>query len=276
MKRTVMTIFSMLAVIAMSVPAFAHFQMVYTPEIALEKGQAVDLSLVFTHPFEAGHTMDMGTPEEFYVLAQRGEEAQSKKTDLKEYLTPITWTSLTNSGQAFEAKLPKKVTRSMGDYTFVLKPAPYYEGEEDIYIQQITKMVMNVGGLPGNWNTPAGLPCEIVPLDKPYANWVGGVFRGVVLSNGKPVPNAELEIEYMNHAPDMKNRKFEKKAAVEAPQDSFVTMGIRTNDRGEFTIGLPKAGWWGVCALGVGPAKTHKGKELSQDAVLWVKAVDMK
>ena len=276
MKRTVMSLFGMLAVIAMSVPAFAHFQMIYTPEIALEKGQAVDLSLVFTHPFEAGHTMDMGTPQEFYVLAQRGEEAKPKKTDLKEFLKPITWVSLTNSGKAFEAKLPKKITRSMGDYTFVLKPAPYYESEEDIYIQQVTKMVLNVGGLPGNWNTPAGLPTEIVPMDKPYANWVGGVFRGVVLANGKPVPNAELEIEYMNHMPDMKGKMFAKKAEVEAPQDSFVTMGIRTNDRGEFTIGLPKAGWWGICALGTGPDTEFKGKELSQDAVLWVKAVDMK
>ena len=53
-------------------------------------------------------------------------------------------------------------------------------------------------------------------------------------------------------------------------------MGIKTNDRGEFTIGIPRAGWWGICALGSGPAKEYKGKELSQDAVLWLKAVDMK
>ncbi|MDY0220284.1 MAG: hypothetical protein RBR67_04025 [Desulfobacterium sp.] len=40
-------------------------------------------------------------------------------------------------------------------------------------------------------------------------------------------------------------------------------------------IGIPKAGWWGFCPLGVGPIKEHKGKELSQDAVIWVNAQDI-
>lgn len=259
-----------------AVPAFAHFQMIYTPEIALSEGDALDMKLVFTHPFDAGHTMDMAPVEEFYVVSQRGEAAKPKKTDLKEYLAEISWASLTNSGKAYEAKLPKKIVRSMGDYVFVLVPGPYYEEEEDIYIQQITKVVANVGGVPGNWGEPVGLPTEIVPLDKPYANWTGGVFRGVVLSDGKPVANADLEIEFMNHPPVPGENKFQKEAFAEAPQDSFVTMGIKTDANGEFTVGIPHAGWWGVCALGSGPAKEFDGKELSQDAVLWFKAVDMK
>jgi len=49
-----------LVVCALSVPAFAHFQMIYTPEPALDKGKRITLKLVFTHPFEAGHTMDIG------------------------------------------------------------------------------------------------------------------------------------------------------------------------------------------------------------------------
>ena len=53
-------------------------------------------------------------------------------------------------------------------------------------------------------------------------------------------------------------------------------MTIKANVNGEFAFGIPKAGWWGFCALGVGPADTYNGKELSQDAVIWIKAVDMK
>ena len=273
MKRLVIA----LALVALAAsPALAHFQMIYTPEIAMSKGKALDLKLVFTHPFEAGHTMDMAPIKEFYVVSQRGEEAKPKKTDLKSYLKKITWTSLTNSGAAYEAKLPKKVVRSMGDYVFVLVPGPYLEKEEGIYIQQITKVVANVGGMPGNWAEPVGLPTEIVPLDKPYANWTGGVFRGVVLSNGKPVANANLEVEFMNHPPVPGKNQFSKKAITEAPHDSFVTMGIKTNSRGEFTVGIPHAGWWGICALGSGPDTKFNGKELSQDAVIWFKAVDMK
>ena len=78
----------------------------------------------------------------------------------------------------------------------------------------------------------------------------------------------------MNHEPDMAKNQFATEAKVEAPQDSFVTLGIKADANGTFTFAMPKAGWWGFCALGVGPDKEHKGKELSQDAVIWVKAVD--
>jgi len=103
-----------------SVPALAHFQMVYTPEIALNQGGELDLKLVFTHPFSAGHTMNMGRPEQFYMI--HGKEDQSEKTDLLDQLTPIEWTSQGHKGQAYEAKVK---ARRMGDYAFVLTPAPY-------------------------------------------------------------------------------------------------------------------------------------------------------
>jgi len=265
--KKLMLLMTVLAVLTMSVPAFAHFQMIYTPEAALKKGGNIDLKLVFTHPFEAGHTMDMGRPDQFFVVHKK------KKKDLLDKLKPITWTSLTNSGSAYEASCK---IRGMGDWVFCLVPAPYYEKEEDLYIQQVTKMVLNSAGMPTDWDAEIGLPAEIVPLDKPYALWTGSVFRGIVKRGGRPVPYAEIEVEYVNHPPVMEKNAFNRKANAEAPQDSFVTMGIKANVNGEFTVGIPKAGWWGFCALGVGPAKEYKGKELSQDAVIWVKAVDMK
>lgn len=260
-----------LMVMAFSVPAMAHFQMVYTPEIALEKGGTLDCKLVFTHPFSAGHTMDMGQPDSFYMVYTRGEN--NVKTDLMESIKPIEWTSRGHKGKAYEAQVK---VRKMGDYTFVLVPAPYYEEEEDIYIQQVTKVIANVGGIPGSWNEPLGLPAEIAPLCKPYAMWTGNVFRGIVLKAGRPVANAEIEVEYMNHPPLMDQNKFDEKGEVEAPQPSFETMTIFSNKDGEFSFGIPRAGWWGFCALGVGTRTEHDGKELSQDAVIWIKAVDMK
>ena len=62
MKKKSLVLSALLAVLAFASPALAHFQMVYTPESALEKGGDVPFKLVFTHPFEAGHTMDMGQP----------------------------------------------------------------------------------------------------------------------------------------------------------------------------------------------------------------------
>ena len=58
--KTLLVMLLGLAVLAVSVPASAHFQMIYTPESALDKAKSIDIELVFTHPFEAGHTMDMG------------------------------------------------------------------------------------------------------------------------------------------------------------------------------------------------------------------------
>ena len=71
----------------------AHFQMLYTQDAALEEGAATDWALVFSHPFSNGYPMSMGTPEEFYVVHDRGEDIPNKTTDLKEYLKPVTWTN---------------------------------------------------------------------------------------------------------------------------------------------------------------------------------------
>ena len=256
--------------------ADAHFQLLYTPEAALKESAAIPFALVFSHPFDNGFTMNMGKPEAFYVVSQRGD-AEPKTTDLMPYLEPIQWSGGGDSkAAAFVAHPPRSVTRSLGDYTFVLRPAPYYESQEDKYIQQITKTMVNIGGLPGGWDEPLGLPVEIVPLDKPYANWVGGVFRAVVMTNGKPVPHAEIEIEYLNHEPQIDARRFDPDAKATAPQDSFSTLSIRADALGQVIIGLPKAGWWGVCALNLDDHLKYQGKELSLDAVLWVKATDMR
>jgi cobalt/nickel transport protein len=254
----------------------AHFQMLYTHEMALTRGQATRFVMVFTHPAHGGPHMAMGEPLDFYVVSQRGEEAEAIRRGLTEYLRPITWQSPDGGTPAWEASLPRTEIRSLGDYIFVLEPAPYYEAGEDKYIQQLTKTMLNVGGVPGNWAEPLGLPTEILPLNKPYANWTGGVFRGVVLSEGTPVPNAEIEVEYVNYAPDLENFRFAEQPEVELPQDSYGTMSIRANDRGEFTIGMSRAGWWGICALAVGPDTEHEGKVLSQDAVLWIQVKDMR
>jgi cobalt/nickel transport protein len=275
LKKISLILFAVTAVLAFRlVPVHGHFQLLYTIDPALNAGRATNLLLLFTHPSHGGPHMAMGKPEAFYVVSQRGD-ADAVKTDLTQHLRQVMWNGEQGETPAYEAALPAAVTRSLGDYVFVLQPSPYYEKGEDKYIQQFTKMIMNVGGVPGNWAGPVGLPTEILPLNKPYANWTGGVFRGVVLSEGKPVPDAELEVEYINYAADLSTRRFAPKPYVVLPQASYGTMSIRANDRGEFTVGLPRAGWWGICALDVGPVNEHQGKPLSQDAVIWVHVRDM-
>lgn len=253
------------ALVLCAVPAMAHFQMIYTPTSVLEKGATIPVRLVFTHPFEAGHTMDMGV-QEFFVVHKE------KKTDLKGDLKPIKWTSLTNKGDAFAADVK---CRSMGDYAFGLVPAPYYEPSEDLWMQQCTKMIVNVGATPTDWDQPIGLPVEILPLAKPYGLWKGNVFVGVVTADGKPVPNAEIEVEYLNHAPDLKKNCFVKKAAIEDAKEVFFTQTIKADANGTFVYALPKAGWWGFAALEAATVQVD-GHDVEQDAVLWVEVTDLK
>ncbi|MDR9877407.1 DUF4198 domain-containing protein [Pseudomonas allii] len=256
----------------MTCAAQAHFQMLYLDETALQRAADLDFAIVFTHPFSGGPTMAMGEPKAFSLISGHG----GKTTDLRQYLKPVQWQGREKPVTAYRASIPRELVRPLGDHIFVLEPEPYLETEEDVYIQQFTKLVVNVGGVPGNGSEPQGLAVEIQPLNKPYANWTGGVFRALVLADGKPVPFAEIEIEYVNHAVDIKNNAFGQKDYVTAPQAAFKSLSTYSDAQGIVTIGLPRAGWWGIAALNIGATKTYKGKPLSQDAVLWIQARDMK
>ena len=259
--------------------AFAHFQLIYTPESKIsEDAKQVDFKMVFTHPFDAGHTMDIGKNEagdvkgfeEFFIVHK------GKKTDALPGLKKSEFTSLENSGVAFDFSLNKDFGfRGGGDWVMVAIPHPYYEGAEDIYIQQATKVMINKSDIATDWaeRCAPGFP-EIMPLVKPYDVWTGGLFSGVVLDgSGNPVPFAEIEVEYMNYDVDMNASKFtgEKKIKKEGHGAAV----ILANAEGRFDFIPPKPGYWGFAALGAGGDLSFDGKELSQDAVIWIEAYEI-
>lgn len=243
--------------------AQAHFQLLYAEKSQVEPGD-VPVKLLFWHPFENGHVMDMGKPLEFYAV-HRGE-----KIDLMDRLKESTFTGSENTAKAYDATVPVK---RAGDYVLVVKPAPYLEESEDIYIQQITKSYLNNAELPTDWAEPQGLQTEILPLNKPTNIIAGSTFTGRVLSEGKPAAGVEIEIEFMAAEPDMQANKPKQPVAGPMPGGSVVA---KSDENGYFTFGIPKAGYWGFAALGSGPEKQFEGKELSQDAVIWVRAYDVK
>ncbi|MDE9451667.1 DUF4198 domain-containing protein [Aliiroseovarius sp. Z3] len=254
------------AAMAAFVPAAAsaHFLLQHTDEVLIEQPGDVPMGLIFWHPMENGHAMDMEKPQEFFMI-HNGE-----KTDLMDRVAPATFKGKSNDASAFTASVPVK--RS-GDYVVVTVPAPYYEESEDIYIQQITKSVLNRNTLPTDWDQPVGLPTEILPLNKPYNVVAGSTFSGVVLVDGQPVAGAEIEIEYMAAEPDLETFAATESTVDAMPGGSIVAI---SDANGVFTFGIPKAGNWGFAALGSGPATEHNGKELSQDAVIWIHARDLK
>lgn len=242
-------------------PTEAHFLSIYAPQAVMDSPTQTNVDLIFWHPLGGGHIMDMGgAPEEFFMI-HRG-----KRTDLTESLTEIDFTSAANTGQAYSAPV---TFQASGDYTLATVPRPYFEETEDIYIQQLTKAYFNRGQLPSGWDVPVGLPTEILPLSRPYNALVGSSFTGQVISEGKPVARAEIEVEFIAAEPDVDTHTSGEPTVSEAAGGAIV---LFSDANGYFTFGIPHAGWWGFAALGVGPETEFNGKELSQDAVIWITA----
>jgi len=260
------TISAFLTTFVLSTSALAHYQMMYTEETALEMAKKINLNIVFTHPFSGAYTMNMSGVDELYVINRQ------KKKDLKKDLKEVVYKDINSDGKGYV--LPYKARR-MGDHLFVLKPTPYYDETTKGYIQEITKTIINVAGIPTDWDTELGLKAEIVPLTKPYAIWKGSSFTGIVKSNGKVVPYAKIDVKYLNRDIDTKTNTLGK-PQIKAPQDAFVNMVIKANKDGEFTFAMPKKGIWGFKATDIGSDKEYKGKKLSQDAILWVQVKEMK
>ncbi len=252
-------------VAALSVtPALAHFQSIYTPEVNFDAPTTLPIDIIFWHPLSSGVVMDIAKPQEFFVVHD------GQRTDLLDLLKPTRFTSWANSANGFKAaEVP---VRTPGDYVFALVPQPYHEATEDIFIQQYTKMYVNRGQLPTEWDKPLGLKAEIVPFQKPYNAVVGATFSGQVLYDGQPVPGAEIEVEYMAGAFDRATNATGQPTAVPMPGGAIT---LTADPNGVFTFGMARAGWWGFAALNLAPGSQHQGKELSEDAVIWVKASDL-
>jgi len=84
--------------------------------------------------------------------------------------------------------------------------------------------------------------------------------------DGKPAPRTDVEIEYYN-----------RDGKAEAPNPYLVTQVVRADANGVFTVGIPKAGWWGFAGLNSADYQIKQDgtpKDVELGAVLWVEAVD--
>ncbi|WP_375259556.1 DUF4198 domain-containing protein [Citreimonas sp.] len=246
MTRTV----SLAAAMALAAaPALAHYGMIIPsdPMVSQEDGRSVDLTLSFSHPFE-GIGMDLARPEAFTVTHE------GETTDLLDELSEAT--VMDHPGFTMEYALDRP-----GTHVFAMTPQPYWEPEEDAFITHYTKTYVAAYGDDSGWDTELGLKTEIVPLSKPFGLWTGNVFQGVVMLDGIPVANAEVEVEHYNQTG----------AAV--PSDLMITQTIKADENGVFTYAVPASGWWGFAALNTAEEPMmYEGEEKAHElgAVIWV------
>jgi cobalt/nickel transport protein len=182
--------------------------------------------------------------------------ANGKKLDLLDNIKPTQVMDHSAWEVDYQVKRP-------GVYTFYMEPQPYWEPAEDVFIIHYTKTVVTAFGDDEGWGHEVGLKTEIVPLSKPFGLYAGNVFQGIVNFDGKPVPYAEVEVEFYNQ-----DKRFQ------APTDYMVTQTIKADQNGVFTYAAPKSGWWGFAALNEADfkLKTNAGEEKGVElgAVIWV------
>ncbi|WP_244404038.1 DUF4198 domain-containing protein [Pelagibacterium halotolerans] len=260
LKSIIRTLF--LATALCATPAMAHFQTLYTPDLTPDAPADIRVKAIFWHPFIGGPNVDMPFPLEAYAI-NRGE-----RIDLMPSLSQVTFAGPDNQALAFDLTVP---VRRAGDYVTVLVGEAYFDEAAQLLIQPYVKMILNAGGLPSDWDVPVGLPAEIVPMTKPYNVMSGSTFSARVLRDGEPLPGHQVEIVYLNAVPDMEANRSVSNGVV--PPDGGVLVAT-TDDNGVFTVGLPRAGYWGFGALAAGPAFVNEDHvHISQDAILWVEVV---
>ena len=258
MKRISAVAFAVVLLCVCASISQAHFQVLKpsTDIVTIRRDKRIDFDIRFTHPMEQGPVMEMGQPKMFAVFFD------GEKRDLTDSLEPVQIDGKTAYRASYTVKRP-------ANYLFCLEPAPYWEPAEGKMIVHYTKVLVNGMGAGGGWDASAGLPVEIEPLVRPYGLWTGNIFRGVVRRDGKPVPHAEIEVEYYNEG-----------GKVDIPSSPYVTQVIKADKNGVFSYAMPREGWWGFAALVEGDEKMENpdGEKVPVElgGLIWVRTRDMK
>lgn len=239
-----------LVLLLLCAPAWAHFGMVIPDSSVIDQEQkTAAVTLSFSHPFE-NVGMPLEKPKAFGV---------SFEGELQDLLASLQEVQV----MGHKAWQTQYAFKRPGVYQFVMEPTPYWEPVEDLSIIHYTKTLVGAFGEEEGWDQPLGLKTEIVPLARPFGGYAGYVFTGQVLLDGKPVPGAEVEVEYYN-----------KDGKYKAPSDYHVTYVVKADANGVFSVGCPLPGWWGFAALNEADftLKNPEGedKPVEIGAVLWV------
>lgn len=252
MKKTIL--FPVIASICASFNSWGHFLAITPQNQVIESGieRTQNFDVYFTHPMTQGPIMAIEKPTEigYWCLG----ETENLSDKLKEI-----------SIEQKKAWSLKHQFKRPGTYTFYVNQAPYIEKSENIAIAQYAKVVMDTYAAGEEWAPQLNTPVEIIPLTRPFGLWTNSVFTGRVLKNGKPAAGVSVEVEYDN------------KSNVPIIADAYGKHITTTNASGEFSVTLPKAGWWGIAALiGADEPIEIDGKSYpyEQAGVIWLQTKD--
>lgn len=138
-------------------------------------------------------------------------------------------------------------SQRIGD-TWVVFHLPQAWTDHDRAWSETTVRMLVHHGLARGWETPLGLPLEIVPMNQPYGLVAGDAVRMQVLVNGKPLPGAKVFAEKYYRPP----------LAEPFPPTEIITRTVRAGNDGVAIVTLHSPGWWVLFAA-------HETGELDKD-----------
>jgi len=241
--------------------AAAHFQ-VFWPQVEGcygKPGEPVKWQYFWGHPFEM--IIYDAQPPKFFVKTPLGKK---EAVALKEISLPDQ-----ASGQARKAYELEYKPAAPGDYYLCLESQPYYIQEEKVFWQDFVKEVWHVMAQKG-WDKPVGLEVELVPLTRPYGWPSGAVFKAQALFKGKPLKNAQVEIEKFNGFYVPKDKL--PKDRLGEDNEPLMTRTLKTDNQGYLTCTLDTPGWWVMGVSVEDGKKSHEGKPclVEKRGCLWV------
>lgn len=213
----------------------------------------VDILMAMMLPFK-NHTFAMDMPQMFAELCFEEARENPERKDLLSDMEEIVYQGKKAWGANIALEKP-------GLYQFIMETRPWWDDENQYYIQQLCKVILPVLGVDNGWNIPAGLGFEVVPLTRPFGISAPAIFAGRVQFLGKPLANIPVKMGRIN---------IEKKPALTHWHEELA--GI-TNQSGEFVFILNQPGWWFCEAQIPGdPIKGSDGemKPVKFGSIMWL------
>jgi len=235
MRRNTVTLFVLAGLTMAGGIAFGHFHTFWpdTPNGYAQLGQEVVWQYFWGHPYEL-IVFDTPLPN-VYAVPPSGERGtvKVKPEKMKD----------AHTGKIRKTYALSYTPESIGDTWIVLEGQPVLIEEEGEAVQDYVKQCLHVMAEVG-WDKRLGLPIEMVPLTRPYGLEEGFSFTARAYLDGKPLPDATVEIEKLNGF-------YVGEDAL--PTDQFgredvpmITRVAKTDVNGYVTYTLDEPGWWMV------------------------------
>jgi cobalt/nickel transport protein len=232
--------------------AWGHFGILVPVQPAERRGEPVVLRYYTGHPFECELT-DTPAPAKAQVILPDGKTRVDLKVEAQQ-VDDFTGGQVTVQTLTF-------TPTERGDHLVVVTSPLAFDEHAGGFVQDELKVLVRVQVQKG-WDNPAGQRIELLPLTRPYGLRPGFAFKAQARLNGKPIADAEVEIEKLNPTPP----------EIIPEDDALVTQTVKTDVNGYVVCTLAEPGWWGMMVTAEDGRQERDGKQwpIIRRAIMWV------